>query len=80
MADVGRVLIIPKGDYDSNTEYEMLDVVFYSGSSWIAKKKTKGVSPSDSVKDVWMRLCSTVDSDAWASLEARVTELESKIK
>lgn len=79
MENVGRVLIIPKGDYDSNTDYEMLDVVFYNGSSWIAKGNTKGVAPSDSVKDVWMRLCSTVDADKWSSLEARITALESKI-
>ena len=47
MGDAGRVLIIPKGDYDPNAQYEMLDLVFENGSSYLCKKPTTGHAPSD---------------------------------
>jgi len=45
MADAGRILIIPKGDYDANSTYEKLDLVKYKGTSWLAKKTATGVEP-----------------------------------
>lgn len=47
MADAGRILIIPKGDYDANSTYEKLDLVKYKGTSWLAKKDVTGVEPSE---------------------------------
>lgn len=45
MASAGRVLIIPKGDYDENSTYEKLDLVKHKGTSWLAKKNVTGVEP-----------------------------------
>ena len=45
-AIAGRVLIIPKGAYDANTTYHMLDAVSYNGNSYIAKQTTAGNTPS----------------------------------
>ena len=42
---IGRILIIPKGDYNSETTYEMLDLVFYNNESWLCKKESKGNQP-----------------------------------
>ena len=47
MISAGRVLLMPKGDYDPNTTYEMLDIVSYNGSSYIAKGTTTGNLPTN---------------------------------
>ena len=47
MVSAGRVLIIPKGDYSAEASYEMLDLVSYNGSSYIAKKPTTGNLPTN---------------------------------
>ena len=47
MGDAGRVLIIPKGEYSSQEPYEMLDMVYHQGSSYIAKKSTIGHLPTE---------------------------------
>jgi hypothetical protein len=47
MISAGRVLLMPKGDYDSTTTYEMLDIVSYNGSSYIAKGTTTGNLPTN---------------------------------
>ena len=57
MASAGRILIMPKGNYNSETEYEMLDLVFYDGASWVAKKSVVGITPSESSSDYWMKMC-----------------------
>lgn len=47
MANAGRILIIPKGIYDADATYGMLDLVFHNGASWVAKKTVKGIAPSE---------------------------------
>jgi len=47
MISAGRVLLMPKGDYDPTTTYEMLDIVSYNGSSYIAKSTTIGNLPTN---------------------------------
>ena len=46
-AIAGRVLIIPKGAYNANVTYNLLDAVFFNGSTYIAKDTTTGNPPSD---------------------------------
>ena len=53
MAIAGRILIIPKGDWDSTTEYEMLDLVRHNNASWIAKRANTNVEPSESNSEDW---------------------------
>lgn len=43
----GRVLMIPKGDYDAAETYTMLDVVSYQGKSYVAKQTTTGNAPTN---------------------------------
>jgi hypothetical protein len=43
----GRILLIPRGDYDANTEYHMLDFVRFQGNSYVAKKTTTGNLPTN---------------------------------
>lgn len=53
MASAGRILIMPKGTYDSSTTYEMLDMVGYNGTTWLAKKTVVGIEPSDANGEYW---------------------------
>lgn len=55
MADAGRILIIPKGNYNAEITYEVLDLVFNNGNSWLCKKTTKGIDPSDSNAEYWYK-------------------------
>ena len=54
MASAGRILIMPKGEWNAETEYEMLDLVNRNGKSWLAKKTSVGVEPSDANAEHWM--------------------------
>jgi hypothetical protein len=56
MASAGRILIMPKGAYDPNATYEMLDMVSYNGTSWLAKKTVKGIPPADAYGEYWHSL------------------------
>lgn len=56
MASAGRILIMPKGDYNSGTTYEMLDLVNHNGKSWLAKKTSVGIEPSDANSEYWQNM------------------------
>lgn len=44
---LGRVSIRLKGEYNSTTDYEKLDIVSYNGSSYACLKDCVGVLPTD---------------------------------
>ena len=50
----GKVMFIPKGDYNAQTTYQRLDFVTYKGSSYVAKKTTAGNDPTDT--EYWQLL------------------------
>lgn len=56
MASAGRILIMPKGAYDATTTYEMLDLVSHNSASWLAKKTSVGIEPSDANSEYWHNL------------------------
>jgi hypothetical protein len=56
MATAGRILILPKGDWASGTTYEMLDLVSHNGTSWLAKKTSVGIEPSDATNEYWQNM------------------------
>ena len=76
MASAGRILIMPKGNYDANTEYEMLDLVFNGGASWVAKKNVMGIEPTDENTEHWMKMCESVDL---TEVIQRIAALESQM-
>lgn len=53
MTSAGRILIMPKGNYDPSVTYEMLDLVFYNGGSWLAKETAVGIEPSETNSKYW---------------------------
>ena len=55
MASIGRVLLIPKGDYSSSATYNNLDWVRYGGKAWVCKVDgTVNVTPVQG--DTWQLL------------------------
>ena len=63
MASAGRILIMPKGTYNASTTYEMLDMVGYNGTTWLAKKTVKNIEPSDANSEFWQNMFNaTADS------------------
>lgn len=45
---LGTVAMTPKGEYNSSAYYEYLDIVLYNGLSYIAKKNSNNVLPTNS--------------------------------
>ena len=57
MTTAGKILILPKRDYDSAKTYEMLDRVKHNGTSWLAKKEVPvGVEPTTSNSEYWQNM------------------------
>ena len=56
MAIAGRILIMPKGNYDASVTYEMLDLVKHNGTSWLAKKTVVGIEPSEANAEYWQKM------------------------
>ena len=53
MQNLGKVSIVPKGNYSADTQYGRLDLVTYNGNAYLAKVSVEGVAPNtDSTK--WM--------------------------
>lgn len=53
---LGPVGLNPLGDYNSQTEYEKLDVVLYQGSSYVALQTVQGIVPTNA--EYWQKLVS----------------------
>lgn len=63
MASAGRILILPKGEYNASTTYEMLDLVSHNGASWLAKKTVSGIEPSIENNEYWQNMINFDPSD-----------------
>ena len=57
---LGKVMMLLKSEYDSNTQYEILDVVTYNGSSYVAKQSTQGNLPTNT--NYWLLLAEKGDA------------------
>ena len=52
---LGKVPVVPKGDYSASTTYYALDIVGYNGGSYLAMQQVTGVTPSNDGVN-WMQL------------------------
>ena len=53
---VGKVLIMPKGTWDSATTYYYLDLVTYNGSKWMCKVEScTNIEPSSANSSYWFQ-------------------------
>lgn len=69
MTTAGRILIMPKGDYDVTKTYEMLDLVRHNGTSWLAKKESTGIEPTIANEEFWQNMF-----DAEAFIDSKIEE------
>lgn len=46
MVNAGRILIMPRGDWNNLDTYDMLDLVTYNGVAYLARQQSVGVNPS----------------------------------
>ena len=63
MATAGRILIIPRGEYNAEYNYKMLDLVSYNGMAWISKKDSIGIIPEEG--EYWFLMCSAEGKSAY---------------
>ena len=60
--DLGPVAIVPKGNWDANTTYEKLNLVYYSDATYICKvNSSTGVVPSPTSSD-WMQVVKSMSA------------------
>lgn len=52
---LGKVSVVPRGDYSASTTYYALDIVGYNGGSYLAMKEVTGIEPSNDQVN-WMQL------------------------
>ena len=52
---LGKVSVVPRGDYSASTTYYALDIVGYNGGSYLAMQEVTGVTPSNDQTN-WMQL------------------------
>ena len=52
---LGKVSMVPRGDYSVSETYYALDIVGYGGGSYVAMKEVTGVTPSNDQTN-WMQL------------------------
>lgn len=67
-ANLGKVMLTPKGNYNAATEYARLDFVLYNGSSWVSKVDGNiGHTPADGA--YWQELASSGENITITSSE-----------
>lgn len=57
--NAGRILIMPRGTYDANATYALLDLVLYNNASWLAKKTATGIEPAEG--EYWHKMADGVE-------------------
>lgn len=72
--NLGRVLPIFKGEYDNDELYTNLDVVYYNGSSYVAKGETQGNLPTDNNNWQPVAMAGVLDPEQIADIEQQVIE------
>ena len=73
MISAGRILIMPKGDWNAEAEYGMLDLVKHNGTSWLAKKESIGIEPSNDNSEYWQNMFEP-ETFVESMIEAKVKE------
>ena len=70
--NLGRVLPIFRGTYDSATQYTNLDVVYFNGSSYVATGDTVGNTPTDTEHWVPVAMAGTLSPEQVEAIQQEV--------
>ena len=63
MATAGKILITPKGAWDAETNYKVLDLVNHNGTSWLAKGDVVGIEPGKDNGEQWFNILGGLPSN-----------------
>lgn len=74
--NLGRVVPIFKGDYNSATTYNFLDVVYYDNSSFVALDTTTGNLPTDTTHWLPVALKGTTQNPTPAQMQEIISAVE----
>ena len=55
-ASAGRVLLIPKGDWNASTTYTGLDWVRHNGAAWVCKNTCTNIEPTEANSANWQMM------------------------
>ena len=73
-AIAGKVMPRPRGPYDPNALYDIIDFVNYKNKLWMSKKSNlQGIEPSEDDTENWM-LCIDSKGEDLQELEASIDE------
>lgn len=78
--NLGRVVPIFKGDYNANTTYNFLDVVYYDNSSFVALDTTTGNLPTDTEHWLPVALKGTTQDPTPAQIQQIISTVETYIQ
>jgi len=72
MAAIGRILLMPKGDYSGSAVYNSLDWVRHDGAAWVCKLDgTTGIAPSTSATTNWQLMAEDGTVGGWTSITGK---------
>ena len=73
-ASAGRVLLIPKGDWNADTTYTGLDWVRHNGAAWVCKNTCTNVEPNEENSDNWQIIARDGQSGSIINVDAAMSD------
>ena len=73
-ASAGRVLLIPKGDWNADTTYIGLDWVRHNRAAWVCKNTCTNVEPTEENSDNWQIIARDGQSGSVINVDAAMSD------
>ena len=70
----GRVLLIPKGDWNAETTYTGLDWVRHNGAAWVCKNTCTNIEPTEENSDNWQIIARDGQSGSVINVDASMSD------
>lgn len=61
--NLGRILSVYRGNYDSATTYKPLDLVYTEGGTYVAKQTVTGIAPTADTTDYWQVVSKNITNE-----------------
>ena len=73
-ASAGRVLLIPKGDWNAEITYTGLDWVRHNGAAWVCKNTCTNIEPTEENSDNWQIIARDGQSGSVINVDAAMSD------
>ena len=80
MISAGRVLIKPRGEWNAETTYHMLDLVNHKGYAWLSKRTVIGIEPTNANAEYWHNMLDMEKIVAEAMADTLASEVSELLK